>query len=387
MTKNLQYTDLSGEKTIDVLRLIRSENVGPVTFFQLVSFYGNVEKAIDALPELARRGGRKKPIKIYDYGKAEQELEQIVEHGARVVIYGNESYPALLTEIHDPPPLISVMGNHNILKDKDAIAVIGSRNASANGCRFTQKISREIGEQGFVVTSGLARGIDAFAHTGAIETGTIAVIAGGIDNIYPQENKNLYAEIAEKGLIISESPFGTAPQNKHFPRRNRIISGISKGVLVVEASRKSGSLLTANFALDQGRDVFAVPGSPMDPRCGGTNYLLKQGAVITESVSDILDNLSQNIAAIQKPAQRRLFEEDSGEFEQEFIDIENIEHEITNHDYDAKILDKISVSPISADDIAKQTGVPIKIILTILLEKELAGMIQRHGDGKISRIY
>ncbi|MAR56473.1 MAG: DNA-protecting protein DprA, partial [Rickettsiales bacterium] len=286
-----QQPSLAREEILDVLQLIRSEQVGSVTFFNLVSFYGSVPKAMEAIPELAKRGGRKKPLKLAERKKVEQEYQAVLKFGGTWLKYGDPHYPSLLTAASDAPPVIAVLGNPELLAHPRPVAIVGARNASGNGCSFANKMARELGEQGCCVISGLARGIDTAAHRGALATGTIAVIAGGLDHIYPPENESLYKQIAEQGAIIAEAPFGSSPQARHFPARNRIIAGMSSGTVVMEASRKSGSLITANMALDYGREVFAVPGSPMDPRSEGANSLIKQGAQLTQSAQDVLDNL------------------------------------------------------------------------------------------------
>jgi DNA processing protein len=278
---------LRGTDPIDALRLIRSEQVGPMTFFRLVKFCGSVAKAIEMAPGISRRGGRKKPIVITPRAAAEREYEALTKFGAQIVMYGEEAYPRLLQYVPDAPPILTVRGHTHLFSHTNLIGVVGARNASTNGCMFAKKLAADVGAAGYATVSGLARGIDAAVHRGSLISGTIAVIGGGIDNIYPPENATLFAEIAASGAIISELPFGAEPHARSFPGRNRIIAGMSRGVLVVEASLKSGSLITAEFAHDYGRDVFAVPGSPMDPRCHGTNRLLKDGATMVESVSVI----------------------------------------------------------------------------------------------------
>ena len=271
---------LNPAERLDWLRLIRSENVGPVTFYQLLSRFGSAEAALAALPEIAHRGGRARALTICPRATAERELQQLHAAGSRFVAWGEPDYPAALAALDDAPPLISVKGDTTLFA-RNALAIVGARNASANGRRFARDIALQLGQQGLLVVSGLARGIDGAAHDGALATGTVAVVAGGIDQVYPEENRALHEQIAERGVIVAEMPVGTEPQARHFPRRNRIISGCALGVLVVEAALRSGSLITARFALEQGRDVFAVPGSPLDPRCRGTNDLIRNGAILT----------------------------------------------------------------------------------------------------------
>ena len=263
---------LPDNERLDRLRLIRSENVGPITFRSLLRRFGSARAAIEALPDLARRGGRSAPLRVCPFPQAEQELSAADRIGARLMTADDADYPEALAAIYDAPPLLYVLGDIALLR-RQAVAIVGARNASANGRRLAQDIARDLGTAGFVVVSGLARGIDHAAHRGSLDSGTIAVVAGGIDIAYPPDNEELQREIGRRGAIVAEMPPGTVPQAKHFPRRNRLISGLSLGVLVVEAALQSGSLITARMALEQGREVLAVPGSPLDPRCHGTNNL------------------------------------------------------------------------------------------------------------------
>src|SRR5215469_9762503 len=296
---------LNPSERLDWLRLIRSENVGPITFYQLLQRFGSAEAALAALPEIARRGGRAKALAIATRASAERELQALGAAGARLIAWGEPDYPPALVAVDDAPPLIAVKGLAQLF-ERPAIAVVGARNASANGRRFARDIALQLGQQGLLVVSGLARGIDAAAHQGALASGTAAVLAGGIDQVYPEENRALHEEIAARGLLIAEMQVGTEPQARHFPRRNRIISGASLGVLVVEAAARSGSLITARFALEQGREVFAVPGSPLDPRCRGTNDLIRNGATLVESVDDIIRTLAPTMgtALSERPRDR-----------------------------------------------------------------------------------
>ncbi len=279
---------LADQERLNWLRLSRSENIGPITFFQLLRRFGAASAALEAIPDLARRGGRKKPIQLLDPGEAEREADIIAKSGARLIAACEPDYPLALRAIADPPPVLTVLGRIDLLgAASPTVAIVGARNASGAGQRIAQGIAADLGTGGIIVASGLARGIDTAAHRGALATGTVAVVAGGVDVTYPPENRDLQASIAEKGCVISEQPMGTEPQARHFPRRNRLISGISLGVLIVEAAPRSGSLITARMALEQGREIFAVPGSPLDPRAQGTNHLLRQGAILTERADDI----------------------------------------------------------------------------------------------------
>ena len=285
-------TTLGDGERLACLRLIRSENVGPVAFRTLVNHYGGAEAALEALPDLARRGGRRRPSRICPPDRARRELDAATAIGATPIFTIEPGYPAVLAALDHPPPLLYIKGQSGLLNDQPTIAIVGSRLCSAAGAAFTRTISGELGRAGFVVVSGLARGIDAAAHDASLPTGTIAVLAGGLDNVYPPEHRQLYDRISEAGTLVSERPPGFQPRGKDFPRRNRIISGMAYGVLVVEAARRSGSLTTARFAGEQGREVFAVPGHPLDPRAEGTNQLIKSGARIVTTAEDIAADLA-----------------------------------------------------------------------------------------------
>lgn len=363
---------LNPSERLDWLRLIRSENVGPVTFYQLLARFGSAGAALAALPDVARRGGRAKPLSICPRATAERELQHLQDAGGRLVAWGEPDYPRALAATDDAPPLISVKGATHLL-GSPAIAVVGARNASANGRRFARDIAVQLGRQGLLVVSGLARGIDAAAHEGGLATGTAAVLAGGIDKIYPEENRALHERIAERGVLIAEMPVGTEPQARHFPRRNRIISGMSLGVLVVEAALRSGSLITARFALDQGREVFAVPGSPLDPRCRGANDLIRNGAILVESADDILRELQPQISApLQEP--KRDFSASTAAAGDE-TDLAQAQE---------MVIQLLSPTPIPVDELVRQCQLSPALMITILLELELAGRIERHPGNQVS---
>ena len=363
---------LNPAERLDWLRLIRSENVGPITFYQLLARFGSAEAALEALPRIARSGGRAKPLTLCSRAAAERESALLRDAGGRLVAWGEPEYPPALAAVDDAPPLIAMKGVSHLFQHP-AIAVVGARNASANGRRFARDIAVQLGQQGLLVVSGLARGIDAAAHEGALATGTAAVLAGGIDKIYPPENRALHEQIAERGVLIAEMPVGTEPQARHFPRRNRIISGASLGVLVIEAATRSGSLITARFALEQGREVFAVPGSPLDPRCRGTNDLIRNGATLVESVDDILRELAPLIgtslserkhdapAATVTPAGEN--------------DLSRAREMITS---------LLSPNSVPVDELVRQCQLSPSLVVTVLLELELAGRIERHPGNQVS---
>lgn len=367
---------LKGANALDVLRLIRSDQIGPMTFFHLVKFCGSAKKALEMAPEMSRRGGRKKPITLISERDAERELTAIKRYGAELVMYGEETYPRMLQTIPDAPPVLIVAGHKHLLQHTRMLGVVGARNASANGCIFTKKIANEVGKAGCVIVSGLARGIDTAAHQASLATGTIAVIAGGVDTIYPPENEALYHQIKDTGLIVSESPFGSKPLARHFPARNRIIAGMSHGTLVVEASLKSGSLITADYAAEYNRDVFAVPGSPMDARCTGTNKLLREGAAMVECASDILSQLKSGdhipLAEHDTPLFAGLMQEEPDD-----TTLQHAQHEV---------LRALSFTPTAIDDVLANTGLTPHIVLAVVLELELAGRIVRMPGAKIALV-
>lgn len=365
---------LRGTDPVDAIRLIRSENVGPMTFFQLVKFCGSVAKALDMAPEISRRGGRKKPITITSKAEAQREFDALTKFGARVLLFGEPEYPRLLQTVADAPPLLTLSGHAHLFAHEKLMGMVGARNASANGCAFAQKLAHELGGAGYTVVSGLARGIDTHAHHGSLASGTVAVIGGGIDNIYPPENEALFAQIAESGAILSEMPFGMKPHAHSFPGRNRIIAGMTRGTVVVEASLKSGSLITANFAGDYGREVFAVPGSPMDPRCAGTNGLIKQGATMVENARDVLGNLASY-------GQLPLAEGDHGGFRD--APSAQPSEEILAEARHA-VRSAMGASPAFVEDILAMTGLTPHLLMAVLLEFELAGSLQRHPGAKVS---
>ena len=370
--------ELSDSERLDWLRLIRTKNIGPVTFDQLVSKYGSVKEAIKIVPELSVRGGKEKATTIFSKKDAEKEIESLTKLNGRIIAKCEKEYPELLKYISDAPPVISVIGNVDLLSKK-AVSIVGARNASINGKKLTQKIAKELGEEGIIIVSGLARGIDTAAHIGALDTGTIAVVAGGIDIIYPKENIDLYKKISETSVIIAECPLGTTPRPENFPRRNRIVSGVSTATLIVEAAKRSGSLNTARHANEQGRDVMAIPGSPVDPRAEGPNILIKNGAYLVTSAEDIMEIIfsqSENIFTLSESKQKTFSSANIAR---------NIEGDVEK--FREKITDILNYNPISIDDIIIETHANINIVLTVVLELEIAGKLQRHPGNKISLLF
>lgn len=361
---------------IAALRLIRSENIGPATYAALLARYGTAVAALNAVPDLARRGGRRGPIVLAREDDAIRELDAAADLGARIVILGDDDYPPALAAIDPPPPLICVLGNVEILS-RETIGIVGARNASAVAQRFARGLATDLGQAGFVIASGMARGIDTAAHHGSLESGTVAVLAGGVDNIYPSENKQLYASIREQGAIISEMPIGFAPVATNFPRRNRIISGLSRGVVVVEAAFGSGSLITARYALEQNREVFAVPGSPLDPRCRGANNLIRQGATLTETADDViavLNPMLRDLSSIRPVRRASVYPVASRG------DVPGSEA------LRRRILDLLSPSPTDLDDLIRKVGAPEGDVLALILELELAGQAARQTGKRIVRL-
>ncbi len=367
---------LSDAERLDWLRLIRSENIGPVTFHQLLAHAGSATAALDLLPDLARRGGRRRAVRICQHGEAEAELAACARLGIRLLGVCEPSYPPALTALPDAPPLISLRGRAELL-ERDGIAIVGARNASANGRRLAEQMASDLGAAGFLVVSGMARGIDTAAHRGALDSGTLAVVAGGVDIVYPRENQMLYEALLEQGLVIAEMPLGTRPQARHFPRRNRLVSGLCLGVLVVEAAPKSGSLITVGFALEQGREIFAVPGSPLDPRARGCNRLIRQGAILTESAHDVVE-------ALRGPL-RRLPAQESGTSLEAPSAGKPPQNEV---DEARRVIEELlGANAVAVDELIRQCQLSAAVVNTVLLELELAGRIERHAGNRVAVVY
>jgi DNA processing protein len=401
---------LSDEQRLDWLRLIRSENVGPRTFRALINQYGGAGRALEALPDLARKGGRL-ILKVATREEALRELDAAERMGARFIAMGEPDYPKPLQATDTAPPLICVRGDASVLQRPSA-AIVGSRNASASGLTFTTRLARDLADAGFVVISGLARGIDTAAHKAAVSGATAAVFAGGQDRIYPSQNKALLEKIvAEGGAAVSEMPFGWEPRARDFPRRNRIVSGLSLGVVVVEAARRSGTLITARFANEQGREVFAVPGSPLDPRSEGTNDLIRQGATLCASSDHVISALMplvdrdwEAMGDVREPDQGNLetlweeldflaFDEPLQPvprapiaFDDEASGCEGEEAKPNPTDPQALLLQLLGPSPVSIDDLSRQSGIPVRAVQGLLLEFEIAGKLERHGGNAVSLV-
>jgi DNA processing protein len=368
----INTTALTEAERIDRLRLIRSDNVGPRTFRSLLAHCGSAQAALERLPELARRGGAGGRFRILGEQEARAELAASQKLGVRLLAPEEHGYPPRLATLDDAPPLLAVRGAADTLM-RPMIAIVGSRNASAVGLKFASQLAHDLGEAGFVIISGLARGIDQAAHRTSVESGTIAVLAGGHDCIYPPEHEDLLAAIVgAEGAAISEMPLGHQPRARDFPRRNRLISGASLGVVVVEAAHRSGSLITARMAAEQGREVLAVPGSPLDPRAAGTNDLIKQGATLVTEASDV-------IHAVEPIMARPLnFPLEEGDGEQLAPDPEASDR--------VRIIALLGPSPVSIDDLIRLAETSPAVVRTVLLELELAGKLERHGGGLVSLV-
>lgn len=360
---------LSDEERLNWLILSRSGNVGPTTFKKLIKRFHTAGAALRALPDLTRRGGLNRPPRIWSRDAAERAMESAERIGARFLCSVETAYPLLLRQADPAPPILCIKGDVTLLT-RSAVAIVGARNASALARKFTRQLAREIGADGHVIVSGLARGIDTAAHDAALDTGTVAVVAGGLDVIYPPENASLHAAIGEQGLIVSEQVPGTEPKAEFFPRRNRIISGMSRALIVMEAALRSGSLITARFAAEQGREVFAVPGSPLDPRCEGTNRLIRDGATLLMTARDVLE-----VVGSESPRQMSFFEPEPPPLPLRDPDAAEMR----------QVLDLLSPNPIDIDDLARESGLDAALLSAVLLELSLAGRITRHADGSVSR--
>ncbi|MCF4099888.1 DNA-processing protein DprA [Maritalea mediterranea] len=360
------------QQLFDWLRLIRSDNVGPAMFKRLINRFGSASNALDALPDLIKNSSAKRAIRLAPKDKIEAEIEQTDRFGARFITLIDPPYPDYLKQIADAPPLLTMLGNPALFA-QPTIGIVGARNSSAAGTAITRQLAQQLGEAGYVIASGLAKGIDAAAHQAALPTGTIAVFAGGIDHIYPDSNIELARNILRhKGVLMTERAFGSVPRAQDFPRRNRIVSGLSLGIVVIEAALRSGSLITARMALEQNRDVMAVPGFPLDPRGEGGNKLIRDGATLVRHADDILAELQQS-----KPLQQQnLLQED--DFDQNFVP------DACPPDATETVLAALSPTPTPIDEIVRHTGLPVAMVSTILLDLEIAGRLERSAGQLVA---
>jgi DNA processing protein len=362
---------LSDEQRRDWLRLIRSENVGPRTFRALINQFGSARAALERLPDLARRGGAMRSGRICSEEDADREIARGRRIGVALVAPGEVGYPPRLATIDDAPPLLGMRGNRDAMA-RPMIAIVGSRNASGAGLKFAETLAHELADAEFVIISGLARGIDQAAHHASAAGGSVAVLAGGHERIYPPEHEDLLLDLLAFGGAISEMPLGHVPRAKDFPRRNRLISGAALGVVVIEAAERSGSLITARMAAEQGREVFAVPGSPLDPRAAGTNRLIKQGATLVTEAADVINAVA--------PIMERPIELPSREAEDE------VSFDEPDDSDRARIIGLLGPSPIGIDDLIRLAKVSPTTVRVVLLELELAGRLERHGGGLVSMV-
>ena len=345
---------------------MRTPGIGPVTYRQLIMRFGTPAAALAAVPDLARRGGGKTPA-LRTVADAEREISRVDQLGAKWLVLGQGLYPRLLAELEDAPPLLMAKGNLNLL-DRQAIAIVGARNASAAACRFARGLAHDLGRQELVVVSGLARGIDSAAHDGALSSGTIGVIAGGIDIFYPPENQERQKALCECGLVLAEMPPGTEPRARHFPYRNRIIAGMSSGTIVVEAAPRSGSLITARLAAEAGREVMAVPGSPLDPRAQGCNQLIRDGATLVQNAADVVEAIRPFASQVRSPPSS----------------FEAAPEHLNGDDAIGLVEELLGPSPVPIDEIIRLSGAPSGAVQLALLELDLAGRLERHAGGKVS---
>ncbi len=397
---------LSDAQLIDWIRLARSEGIGPRSFRTLLNRCGGAAAAVEALPELNARAGR--VVRICTVAEAEAEFERTLRLGGRIVASGDPDYPRLLRAVDPVPPLVTIMGRIELFR-MPSVGIVGSRNASAVGLRMAELLGRDLGRAGFVTVSGLARGIDTAVHRTTLDTGTIAVLAGGLDRPYPPENVGLLEKIAERGAVITEMPLGQVPRGRDFPRRNRIVSGLSYGVVVIEAALRSGSLITARFAAEQGRDVFAVPGSPLDPRAEGTNGLIRDGATLVTAAEQIVEVLAPQLGRDDfgspasedpgRPPDEPLWDEYLFDFDEEpraavretgnpppVASSEEDEEEnaaAPAGDF-VRVTALMGPAPIGVDDLARASGLDARAVRGILVELELAGRLVRHGGQRVS---
>jgi len=371
------------EEALDRLRLARAEGIGPITFQRLVDRFGSATEAIAALPGLARAGGRSRPLAVPGRAEAEAELARLARLGGRMLVLGEPDYPIQLAHLADPPPALAVLGSVEFLAAR-AVAIVGGRNASANGQRIAEGLAAALAEAGLPVVSGLARGIDAAAHEGALSSGrTIAAVAGGLDVPYPPEHRDLQARIAACGAVVAEAPLGTAPQARHFPRRNRIIAGLALGVVVVEAAPRSGSLITARLALEAGRELYAVPGSPLDPRARGSNDLIRQGAHLVETASDVLEHLppgplarTADLSPVRVAEPAAIPPRAAPKAREDPRELPRVRKQV---------IDLLDSSPTTVDDLVRRCQFSAAAVNAVLLELEIAGRVVLLPGDRVMR--
>jgi DNA processing protein len=370
---------LSDEERLARLRLARSETVGPITFRGFLERFGSATRAIAALPSLAKR----KALALMSRAEAEQELDTHAKLGARLIHWGEADYPTPLAGIANPPPVLSVRGDGSLLQTA-SVAIVGARNASAGGRRIAETIARDLGEAGLAIVSGLARGIDTSAHRGALKSGTVAVLPAGVERVYPPENAPLYEAIVAEGAVIAELPPGTEIKAQQFPRRNRLIAGLSLGVIVIEAAKHSGSLITARLALEESREVFAIPGSPLDPRCHGSNDLIRQGATLVETADHVLAELPAHFLASHKrlPTASPAPVENSKNNKKTDSYVTPMDPAESR----STIVEALGPSPVTVDELVRRCQLSPAVVASVLLELELEGRLERHAGQRVSLV-
>jgi len=371
-SKILQNQPTSKKDVIDWLQLCRSDNIGPITFFKILEHFGSVETALSNFDEFLKSSSNPHKIKLCDRSIAIEEFEKAENFGAKILTFSDPQYPQLLREIPDAPPLITVKGDLELLS-QEKIAVVGPRNASFNAILYAKKFTLLLGQSSVISVSGMARGVDTAVHEASILSGTIAVLAGGIDNIYPQENNKLYQQISECGIILSEMPLGYTPKSSNFIQRNRLISGLAVATVVIEAGLKSGSLATARFALEQNREVFAVPGSPFDPRCQGTNRLIKDGANINTEVEDVLNATTKKNYQVKKTAQISQIKKEYNFSNDQVFGAQE------------EILQNLNSEPTNIDLLISELQIPINLFNTAVMELEIDNKVAVNY-GKIVKL-
>lgn len=379
----LPVAKLEAAEQLACLRLIRSENVGPVAFRELINHYGGAAAALAALPDLSRRGGRKRPIRICPRDAAEAELEAARCCGAVPVFTIEPNYPAALAALEAPPPMLYIKGRVELL-NRPAVAIVGSRESSAAGAKLARHFAQGLGAAGYVVVSGLARGIDGAAHETALATGTVAVLAGGLDIVYPPEHRSLQSRIGTEGCLVSEQPPGFSPRGQDFPRRNRIISGVSLGVIIVEAAARSGTLVTARYAAEQGRDVFAVPGHPLDPRAEGTNKLIKEGATLVTDANDVLAALAPLCGGGNGLAEPYRAPPEPPTTIQPHTPADHPPSDAEGEEARTRVQGVLGPAPADIDAVIAATGLAPRLVRIALMELELAGSLIRPGPGLVA---
>lgn len=384
MTDHPETGGISDEERLCRLQLSQSDNIGPATYHQLLDLYGAAAEAINALPDLASRASRGRRARLYPRERALQVIDRTQACAGHIVTHGETGFPQLLAQTVNPPPVLFVAGNADLLQ-QPTCAIVGSRNSSANGKRFARDIARELGQRGWKIASGLARGIDTAAHEASLDLGTIAVIATGLDLVYPPENAGLHEQIASSGCVVTEMPPGTQPRAELFPRRNRIIAGLAAGTVVIEAASRSGSLITARLANEIGREVFAMPGSPFDPRSAGTNKLIQDGAALVTSARDVIDvlerghfystsTLQDGPATVSETPEHRSANTAGTDLAPATV---NDAHRQT-------IVELLGPDPVEVDVVARESGLPLRLVQMVIMELDLTGRLERHAGQRVS---